>query len=208
MLPECGHLSNHLLHGAGPGESAQMLRSRSRSPRGGRQHSAGLAGRGGPHGIRHSGAEGRRTHDHQLGPEPENRSREERGRRPAPGLVDDPLDGDRGIDDGHPRPLSPTHRVRGRIRTVLSVAWRFRVRRVAARLAAARRTKACCFLRRSTPPCTTDRPGACPYQSWARKALHLSDLGLSPKSIARRLRIDDQRAAKAVRFARDAAPSV
>jgi len=101
----------------------------------------------------------------QPGREPENRSREERGRRPAPGLVDDPLDGDRGIDDGRPRPLSATHRVRGRIRTVLSVAWRFRVRRVAARLAAARRAKACRFFKtesdsRRRISSSTDRPCA------------------------------------------------
>src|SRR5881396_1063569 len=101
----------------------------------------------------------------QPGREPENRSREERGRRPAPGLVDDPLDGDRGIDDGRPRPLSATHRVRGRIRTVLSVAWPFRVRRVAARLAAARRAKACRFFKtesdsRPRISSSTDRPCA------------------------------------------------
>ena len=101
----------------------------------------------------------------QPGREPENRSREERGRRPAPGLVDDPLDGDRGIDDGRPRPLSATHRVRGRIRTVLSVAWPFRVRRVAARLAAARRAKACRFFKtesdsRRRISSSTDRPCA------------------------------------------------
>ena len=46
------------------------------------------------------------------------------------------------------------------------------------------------------------------YQSWSGKALHLSDLGLPLRSLARRLRVDDQTAAKAVRFARDAAPSV
>ena len=115
--------------------------------------------------VSKSGAEGSRTHDHSLGASQRIGAGRSTATAQPPGLVDDPLDGDRGIDDGRPRSLSATHRVRGRIRTVLSVAWPFRVRRVAARLAAARRAKACRFFKtesdsRRRISSSTDRPCA------------------------------------------------